>query len=101
MDRNVTAVPMGLNLGSRQVLGSSDSDDYAMSAQLQGKRVAAALGLVRLPGDGDNRVARLFPSHSDRKKVARGHRRSYTHFLSPSIALLNYILIARKFSKSL
>ena len=96
MDWNVTAVPLGLDFGSRQVLGSNDYDDYAMSAQLQGKRVAAALGLVRLPGDGDNKVARLFPSHSDRRQVARRYRRRYTHFRSPSIALLNYILIARK-----
>ena len=33
-----------------------------MSARLQGKRAAAALGLVRLPGGGGNRIARLAPS---------------------------------------
>ena len=47
------------------------------SAQLQGKRVAAAIGLIRQPGGGDNRVARLAPSHSGRRQeVSRGHRRN-------------------------
>lgn len=46
-----------------------------ISAQLQVKRVAAAIGLIRQPGDGDIRVASWLPYIRVGDEVSCGHRR--------------------------
>ena len=62
-----------------------------MSAQLQGKRAATALGLMRQPGGGGNGVTRLAPSQRTSNSAAsmllQYCKKTYMMFKLPSLKI--------------